>query len=68
MEAIQIVSDIQEESEGKIDLLSRFLVLVTCYIMLPPNQMKQNVMRRRSLMKGNEKLKNIVKSKTLPSV
>lgn len=68
MEAIQIVSDVQEESEGKIDLLSRFLVLVTCYIMLPPNQMKQNGMRRRSLMKGNEKLKKIVKSKTLPSV
>lgn len=68
MEAIQIVSDVQEESEGKIDLLSRFLVLVTCYIVLPPNQMKQNGMRRRSLMKGNEKLKKIVKSKTLPSV
>ena len=59
---------VQEESEGKITLLSRFLVLGTCYITLPPNQMKQNGMRRRSLIKGNEKMKNIVKSKTLPSV
>lgn len=39
---------------GKIKLISRFLILVTWYIMLPPNQMKKNGVRKRSLNKGNE--------------
>ena len=44
LEAIGIASGLQEESEGKgnLKLISRFLALVTWYIMLPPNQMKQN--------------------------
>lgn len=34
----------------KIKLIPRFLVLVTWYVILPPNQMKNGV-RRRSLNK-----------------
>lgn len=50
VETIGIAGGFQEQSEGKgkIKLIPRFLVLVTWFIMLPPNQMKKNGVRKRS--------------------